>query len=75
MQVAISNIADKFKLKFKRLLYDLGPKVRPGLYKRIPFVQEQPNIAKCLKSMLFDFLFTFCSLLVNKSNATKCHQA
>ena len=29
MQIAISNIADKFKLKFKRLLYDLGPEVIP----------------------------------------------
>ena len=37
---------------------------RPGLYKRIPFVQELPNIAKCPKSMLFDFLFTFCLYLV-----------
>ena len=27
MWITISNIADKFKLKFKRLLYDLGPKV------------------------------------------------
>ena len=27
MRIAISNIADKFKLKFKRLLYDLGPEV------------------------------------------------
>ena len=27
MQIAISNIADKFKPKFKRLLYDLGPEV------------------------------------------------
>ena len=37
---------------------------RPGLYKRIPFVQELPNIAKCPKSVLFDFLFTFCLYLV-----------
>ena len=27
MWIAISNIADKFKLKVKRLLYDLGPEV------------------------------------------------
>ena len=33
MRIAISNIADKFKLKFKRLLYALGPEVRePGLH-------------------------------------------
>ena len=37
---------------------------RPGLYKRIPFVREQPNIAKHLKSMLFNFLFAFCFYLV-----------
>ena len=28
MRIAISNIADKFKLKFKRLLYNLGPEVK-----------------------------------------------
>ena len=27
MQIAISDIADKFKLRFKRLLYNLGPEV------------------------------------------------
>ena len=36
MRIAISNIADKFKLKFKRLFYAYGPEVwrlsTPGEY-------------------------------------------
>ena len=32
MRIAISNIADKFKPKFKRHLHDLGPKVSAKVY-------------------------------------------
>ena len=31
MRIAISNIADKFKLKFKRLFYAYGPEVWEAL--------------------------------------------
>lgn len=47
---------------------------RPGLYKRISFVQKQTNMKKCANLLLILFLFTICYCFETdqmRSNVTK----